>query len=73
MAEWPELGAELARKSLDHFLDQARKNAEGILSDVALYLVADTIITITQGLMPAEDWQVIYAAREDLKLKLRIK
>jgi hypothetical protein len=73
LSDWPEHSAELARKSLDHFNDQVFAHSQGKLSDAALWLVADTIITVTQGLMPKEEWELIYAVREDIKAKLKKK
>ena len=73
MTDWPEHRDELTRKALDHLNDQVLANAAGRLSDVALYLIVDTIITITQGLTIKEDWEVMYAIREDLKARLKAK
>lgn len=70
MTEWASHRDELTRKALDHLNDQALKNAEGKLSDAALWLVADTIITITQGLTVREDWDFMYSVREELGKKL---
>ena len=69
MSEWPDHASELARKALDHFLDAALKNSEGKLSDAALWLVAETICGVTHGLIPKDDWETIYAAREELGVK----
>lgn len=66
MSDWPEHRDELSRKMLDHFLDRASANAEGEISDYELWDIADTIITITQGLSNRADWEMIYAAREEL-------
>lgn len=70
MSEWPEHSAELARKSLDHLTDQAYRNASGTLSDAALWLVADSIATVTQGLIDKESWETIYEVRESLGQKI---
>ena len=70
MADWPEHRDELTRKALDHLNDKIHENSTGKLSDAALWLVTDTIITITQGLTNKDDWDVMYAVREELGKKL---
>jgi hypothetical protein len=71
MSDWPDHSSELARKSLDHLKDQVFRNSEGRLSNAALWLVADTIAAVTQGLIPMDAWELIYEVRENLKDNLK--
>jgi hypothetical protein len=63
---WPELGAELGRKSLetvDRFLHLYN---EGKLSERELWIVCDAVYDCMSGLAPWEDAKVIYAIRNGM-------
>ncbi len=72
MSEWPEHSAELGRKSMERLtaaVDRYQKNAIGLttLSEtIKLYLTADILSDVTQGLIDNETWNTIYAVRQEM-------
>lgn len=69
---WPELGEELARKSLDTLLRAIHDLDEGLISCRDLILIVNTITDCTMGLMPREVSEIIYAVRKELEHNRRI-
>jgi predicted AAA+ superfamily ATPase len=66
--EWPTLGEELGRKAMERIassVDRYQANptpAEARL----LWHVADILSEVTQGLIPNETWNIIYAVRQEM-------
>ncbi len=71
MSEWATQGQELARKSLERLTDALLKHEEGSMTTDRLYLEADVLSEITQGLIPYTDWEVIDTVRRDCRRELR--
>jgi hypothetical protein len=64
---WPELGEELARKSLDTLIAAVCKHTDGELNDRELMIVVNTITDTTMGLIPMDVTETIYAVRKGLE------
>lgn len=64
---WPELGEELARKSLELLESRVSAFDRKRITRRELWLVADALSDVTQGLVPKEAWEAIYAVRQSLK------
>jgi len=66
-SSWPELGEELARKGVEELHKRFFLYAHGKLSRREMFLVADTIHSMMQGLAPAAETEQVYAIRQDIK------
>lgn len=63
---WPELGEELARKSVDTLHRAVHNFVEGEMSRRDLVVVVNTITDCTMGLIPREVTDLIYRVRQEL-------
>jgi hypothetical protein len=62
---WPDHSEELARKAMERIAADAARFEDGELSAAALWLAADILSEVTQGLIPSETWNTIYAVRQE--------
>lgn len=66
---WPELGEELARKSLEHVESRFKAFQAGRLSRREMFLIADALHDAMHGLAPADATDAVYAVRQSIKNK----
>lgn len=66
MAEWPELSAELARKSLTTLEKFALRFSAGEITEREFWLTLDAMTDTIQGLVPNEAFDAIYTVRQAL-------
>lgn len=71
MSDWPEHGEELARKAIERIAADTQRFQDGTLSAKALWLVADILADVTQGLIDQESWNTIYAVRTEMTKQLK--
>ena len=64
---WPELGEELARKSLEHLESRFKAYSAGKISRREMFLIADALHDAMQGLAPNEATDAVYAVRQQIK------
>jgi hypothetical protein len=63
---WPELGEELARKAMERISNDVGRYQDGELQAGRVYITADVLADVTQGLIDNETWQTIYAVRQEM-------
>lgn len=65
--EWATMQEELSRKSLETLSAYAHRHfVEGEITPAEMRVVVDVLTDITQGLVPKEVSDVIYAVRKEL-------
>jgi hypothetical protein len=64
---WPELGEELGRKAMERVYSDLHRYQAGSLSAAAVWMTADVLADVTQGLIDNETWQTIYAVRGEME------
>jgi hypothetical protein len=67
MSEWATHSEELNRKAIEVLSGAIYRNSEGTLDDKGLHTVAETLATVTQGLIPKETWELIYAVQKEIE------
>jgi hypothetical protein len=65
--DWPTLGEELARKSLALIEKRLAQQQRGQITRRELWLVADALSEVMQGLAPAAAFEIVYGVRQMLK------
>lgn len=68
---WPDHSAELARKAAERINEEVVKFQDGKIDARRLALVADVLSDVTQGLIPNDTWNVIYAVRGEAAKELK--
>jgi hypothetical protein len=71
MAEWPELGEELARKAMERISNDLHRYQDGEITASRLWITADSLSEVTQGLIDNETWNAIYAVRGEMTKALK--
>jgi len=66
---WPELGEELARKSLDILHDRVWQFQQGKINKDHLRMVVDTLYDATSGLIDWDVSRLIYSVRKECRLE----
>jgi hypothetical protein len=64
---WPELGEELARKSLTHAEMRLKHFQAGKITRRELFLITEALHEIMQGLAPWDAVDEVYALRQAVK------
>ena len=67
MSDWPEMGAELARKGLEHLEKRLAAFNRGAITKREMYLIADALHDAMQGLAPGDATDAVYAVRQHIK------
>lgn len=67
MSDWPELGEELARKSLEKLEEALQRHARGKITRRELFLVTDALYDASIGLIDKEASNAIYAVRQGVR------
>lgn len=71
MSEWPDHADELARKAMEEVRRRVDQHETGKLSLNGLWHVLDTLSEVTQGMIPAGDWQLIYDLRQNVSKEIK--
>jgi hypothetical protein len=64
---WPDHSKELARKAMERIYSDLYRYQQGSLSASAVWMTADALSEVTQGLIDSETWNVIYAVRGEME------
>lgn len=65
--DWPELGEELARKSLEVLQDRVFEFENGTISKDTLIVAVNTLVSAIIGLAPMEVVDLIYEVRKKVE------
>ena len=67
MSDWPEHAEELARKGLEHVESRVKAFERGQINKRELWLIAEALHSVMQGLATQEATDVVYSVRQSIK------
>lgn len=68
---WPDHSAELGRKAMERIGRVVDAYQTGDIAAQQLWLEADVLSEVTQGLIDKETWNTIYAVRQEATEQIR--
>ena len=63
---WPDHSAELGRKAMERIANDVQRYQDGEITESRLWITADVLSEVTQGLIDSETWNAIYAVRQEM-------